>query len=176
MTGGHCYGFSVMALRFFKRIADPSIFGAPAVPALNIVGTGCLTREDAIRYAEEAIGFVLEGDHAVCRNCTSPIPLASLGRTGGCNPIPLPSHAGAGVLWRRLTLDLAYVRETVSGKIAEFPTTAFSGCPTAIDSGTLTYFEMRDGNATTIPGRYSFTYQKRGGKWQSTTCCNPRSN
>jgi uncharacterized protein (TIGR02246 family) len=36
---------------------------------------------------------------------------------------------------------------------------------TAIDSGTLTYFEMRDGNATTIPGRYSFTYQKRGGKW-----------
>jgi len=35
--------------------------------------------------------------------------------------------AGAGVLWRRLTLDLAYVRETVSGKIAEFPTTAFSG-------------------------------------------------
>jgi uncharacterized protein (TIGR02246 family) len=36
---------------------------------------------------------------------------------------------------------------------------------TAIDSGTLTYFEMRDGNATTSPGRYSFTYQKRGGKW-----------
>ena len=36
---------------------------------------------------------------------------------------------------------------------------------TAIDSGTLTYFEMRDGNATTVPGRYSFTYQQRGGKW-----------
>lgn len=36
---------------------------------------------------------------------------------------------------------------------------------TAIDSGTLTYFEMRDGNATTIPGRYSVTYQKRSGKW-----------
>ncbi len=36
---------------------------------------------------------------------------------------------------------------------------------TAIESGTLTYFEMRDGNATTTPGRYSFTYQKRGGKW-----------
>ena len=31
------------------------------VPALNIIGTGCLTREDALRYAEEAIGFVLEG-------------------------------------------------------------------------------------------------------------------
>jgi len=36
---------------------------------------------------------------------------------------------------------------------------------TAIDSGTLTYFEMRDGNATTTPGRYSLTYQNRGGKW-----------
>jgi len=39
------------------------------------------------------------------------------------------------------------------------------GDTTAIDSGTLTYFEMRDGNAVTTPGRYSFTYQKRGGKW-----------
>jgi uncharacterized protein (TIGR02246 family) len=39
------------------------------------------------------------------------------------------------------------------------------GDDTAIDSGTLTYFEMRDGNATTTPGRYSLTYQKRGGKW-----------
>lgn len=36
---------------------------------------------------------------------------------------------------------------------------------TAIDSGTLTYFEMRDGRATTTPGRYSLTYQRRGGKW-----------
>ena len=36
---------------------------------------------------------------------------------------------------------------------------------TAIDSGTLTYFEMRDGNAITTPGRYSFTYQLRDGKW-----------
>ncbi len=36
---------------------------------------------------------------------------------------------------------------------------------TAIDSGTLTYFEMRDGNATTTPRRYSLTYQKRAGKW-----------
>jgi len=39
------------------------------------------------------------------------------------------------------------------------------GDTTAIDSGTFTYFEMRDGNAITTPGRYSFTYQKRGAKW-----------
>ena len=37
---------------------------------------------------------------------------------------------------------------------------------TAIDSGTMTFFEMRDGNATTTAGRYSLTYQKRGGKWR----------
>ena len=36
---------------------------------------------------------------------------------------------------------------------------------TAIDSGTCTYFEMRDGNAVTTPGRYSLTYRNRGGKW-----------
>jgi uncharacterized protein (TIGR02246 family) len=35
----------------------------------------------------------------------------------------------------------------------------------AIDSGTLTYYDMRDGSATTTPGRYSLTYQNRGGKW-----------
>jgi uncharacterized protein (TIGR02246 family) len=39
------------------------------------------------------------------------------------------------------------------------------GDSVAIDTGTLTYFDMRDGNATTTPGRYSLTYQKVGGKW-----------
>ncbi len=36
---------------------------------------------------------------------------------------------------------------------------------TAIDAGNLTYFEMRDGSATTTPGRYSITYRNRGGRW-----------
>lgn len=36
---------------------------------------------------------------------------------------------------------------------------------TAIDSGTLTYFEMRSGQASTTPARYSLTYRNRGGKW-----------
>jgi uncharacterized protein (TIGR02246 family) len=35
----------------------------------------------------------------------------------------------------------------------------------AIDSGTATVFEMREGNATTTPVRYSLTYRNRGGKW-----------
>jgi uncharacterized protein (TIGR02246 family) len=36
---------------------------------------------------------------------------------------------------------------------------------TAIDSGTLTLFEMREGQASTTPARYSLTYRNRGGKW-----------
>jgi uncharacterized protein (TIGR02246 family) len=36
---------------------------------------------------------------------------------------------------------------------------------TAIDSGTLTFFEMRDGQPTTTPARYSLTYRNRDGKW-----------
>ena len=39
-----------------------------------------------------AKGYFENGANMVCRNCTSPIVRASLGRTGGCNPIPLP-HA-----------------------------------------------------------------------------------
>ncbi len=35
--------------------------------------------------------------------------------------------AGAGVLWGRFAVDVAYVREAIRGKTAEFPTTAFSG-------------------------------------------------
>jgi long-subunit fatty acid transport protein len=35
--------------------------------------------------------------------------------------------AGAGVRWRRLNLDVAYVRESASGKMREFPMTAFAG-------------------------------------------------
>ena len=38
------------------------------------------------------IGYFLEGGAAVCRNCTSPIALGSLGHRGGCNPIPVASR------------------------------------------------------------------------------------
>jgi high-affinity iron transporter len=38
------------------------------------------------------IGYFMDGGAAVCRNCTSPIALSSLGRKGGCNPIPVPSR------------------------------------------------------------------------------------
>jgi high-affinity iron transporter len=34
-------------------------------------------------------GYYEQGSSIVCRNCSAPIVRASLGRTGGCNPIPL---------------------------------------------------------------------------------------
>jgi high-affinity iron transporter len=36
-------------------------------------------------------GYRQEGNNAVCRNCGAEIPLSELGKTGGCNPIPLPT-------------------------------------------------------------------------------------
>ena len=36
---------------------------------------------------------------------------------------------------------------------------------TAIDSGTYNLFEMRNGQATLIPARYTLVYRNRGGKW-----------
>lgn len=36
MAGGHCYGFSVSALRFFTGGLDPLRFGAPSVPELTL--------------------------------------------------------------------------------------------------------------------------------------------
>jgi uncharacterized protein (TIGR02246 family) len=36
---------------------------------------------------------------------------------------------------------------------------------TAIDSGMYNFFEMRDGQATLTPARYTLVYRNRGGKW-----------
>ncbi len=41
---------------------------------------------------------------------------------------------GPGLLWR-LTVDLGYVRESISGKIAEFPMTGFGGFSVAQQEG-----------------------------------------
>jgi FTR1 family protein len=43
-----------------------------------------------------AIGYFEDKGAMVCRNCMSPIVLRSIGRPGGCNPIPLPSRMEGG--------------------------------------------------------------------------------
>lgn len=60
-------------------------------------------------------GYFLQNGAAVCRNCTSPIPLASLGRTGGCNPIPLPHRERDGVV-HITAADLATVLPHLGGR------------------------------------------------------------
>jgi high-affinity iron transporter len=44
------------------------------------------------------LGYFESGGAVVCRNCTSPIAVATLGRKGGCNPIPLPHRLEHGQL------------------------------------------------------------------------------
>jgi len=44
------------------------------------------------------LGYFEDGASAVCRNCTSPIVMSSLGRSGGCNPIPLVHSETMGSL------------------------------------------------------------------------------
>ena len=60
-------------------------------------------------------GYYLGAGAAICRNCTSPIPLGSLGRTGGCNPIPLP-HRSDGALIRIRARDLTAVLPHLKGR------------------------------------------------------------
>jgi FTR1 family protein len=62
------------------------------------VGAEVRTNLDACQICGP-IGYFLEGGAAVCRNCTSPIALGSLARSGGCNPIPVRSRVeGARVI------------------------------------------------------------------------------
>jgi uncharacterized membrane protein len=71
------------------------------------VGTEVRTCLDACEICGPK-GYFMQGSAAVCRNCTSPIALSSLGRGGGCNPVPLPSHRdGARVVVSAADLESA---------------------------------------------------------------------
>jgi high-affinity iron transporter len=41
-------------------------------------------------------GYVQDGDQLICKNCDAPINEATVGLTGGCNPVPLPATVDAG--------------------------------------------------------------------------------
>jgi FTR1 family protein len=57
-----------------------------------------------------AKGYHEEGTTVVCRNCASPIPRATLGRSGGCNPIPLPHRVVGGIGGAVLEVSAADLR------------------------------------------------------------------
>lgn len=60
-------------------------------------------------------GYYEDRGTLVCRNCTSPIAIASIGRAGGCNPVPLPSQLEGGVLTVRIA-DLAAAHQRSTGR------------------------------------------------------------
>lgn len=45
-----------------------------------------------------AQGYYQQGPHVFCKNCTAEIYTPSIGVTGGCNPLPLPSRIDGGEL------------------------------------------------------------------------------
>jgi uncharacterized membrane protein len=53
------------------------------------------------------VGYYQQGRQVICRNCVSPIALRTLGRAGGCNPIPLESRLQEG----QLIIEEAALRE-----------------------------------------------------------------
>src|SRR5574341_2370446 len=50
---------------------------------------GTLASAFDVCYICPAKGYFQDGDHLFCKNCDAPINEASVGMTGGCNPIPL---------------------------------------------------------------------------------------
>ncbi len=43
-------------------------------------------------------GYVQRGEHVVCKYCSTPLPLQSIGQPGGCNPIPVNSRRDGDTL------------------------------------------------------------------------------
>jgi len=74
-------------LRFYEVLVDGRTVRFFALQ----VGDEVRTCADACEICGDK-GYYERGPELICRNCTAPIVRTSLGRTGGCNPIPLP-HA-----------------------------------------------------------------------------------
>jgi FTR1 family protein len=94
-------------------LADDRVhFYEVALPAARVrffalrVGDEVRTCFDACEICGDQ-GYFEDGVSVVCRNCTSPIVRASLGRTGGCNPIPLPHRVGQDAGQPRLEVAAA---------------------------------------------------------------------
>jgi high-affinity iron transporter len=51
------------------------------------------------------VGYYQDGQNVICRNCSAPIYIPSIGEVGGCNPIGFSSHTEDG----NLVFDLASI-------------------------------------------------------------------
>lgn len=70
------------------------------------VGNDVKTCADACEICGDK-GYYESGTTLICRNCAAPMVRSSIGRTGGCNPIPIPHHAldGASIALRAADLQ-----------------------------------------------------------------------
>lgn len=105
-AGGVSFDAAALAdgrMRFYEA---PSPSGAVRFFAIQ-VGDQVHTCLDACEICGPK-GYFQQGGAAVCRNCTSPIALSSLGRGGGCNPVPLVSRReGSRVVVSNADLEAA---------------------------------------------------------------------
>jgi FTR1 family protein len=63
-----------------------------------------------------AKGYFEDGHNVICRNCASPIPRSTLGRPGGCNPIPLPHRTATNGALEIAVSDLQLVLPHLEGR------------------------------------------------------------
>ena len=61
-------------------------------------------------------GYYERGSSLICRNCAAPIVRGSVGRTGGCNPIPLPHRPVGGTAIAITETDLRAVLPHLKGR------------------------------------------------------------
>ena len=62
MSGGHCMGFSVTALRMYTHNLRPTAFGASAVPKLGIIGNNQLQSELAENFVYQNLPAVTRAE------------------------------------------------------------------------------------------------------------------
>jgi FTR1 family protein len=79
------------------------------------VGNDIKTCFDACEICGDK-GYYERGSSLICRNCVAPIVRGSVGRTGGCNPIPLPHRAVGGTAIAVTEADLRAVLPHLKGR------------------------------------------------------------
>jgi FTR1 family protein len=105
LADGHAHFFQVAP----ESAATPPLrfFAIRAGDSYRACADACVICGDKGYYEDRGM--------LVCRNCTSPIAISSIGRSGGCNPVPLPSQLQGGALIVRLS-DLVAAHQRTNGR------------------------------------------------------------
>lgn len=94
--------------RIHKHVVD--VEGVPVRFFLLKRKDGSLASAFDVCYICPAKGYFQDGEHLFCKNCDAPINEASVGMTGGCNPIPLAVDADESQVTVQMT-ELAKGRD-----------------------------------------------------------------